>query len=298
MSSEVKGEYLNSIRYHLRLGYSTEKEIIRELSTHIDDGCEALREKGLSAEEAEKTSVDLMGSAKKVARQLYEAHSQGTWKQTLLAASPHLMVALLFALSWWPGVGWLMGLVTVIFCLAIYGWWRERPNWFFTWLGYSLIPVSFVGLLMFYLPRGWSWIGIIVYIPIATLLVYTITMQTIRRDWIYASLMLMPVPIVIAWVVIVNSGNTSSLDNIKYFGRWIGLSFLTLALCAALFIRIRQRGIRIALLLFSGIVSLTLTAVYASGRLNPFILAILMLLVLSLIIAPMILDHKAREDQI
>lgn len=298
MSSVDKGEYLNSIRYHLRLGYSEEKEIIRELSTHIDDRSEELKEKGLSDDEAEKTSIGLMGSAKKVARQLYEAHSQGTWKQTLLAASPHLLVALLFALSWWPGVGWLLAVLTVIFFLAIYGWWQERPNWFFTWLGYSLIPVTLVGLLMFYLPRGWSWIGILVYIPIAAVLVYHITVQTIRRDWLYASLMLLPVPIFIAWSIIISTVDKSSLDTIKYFGRWIGLSFLTLALCVALFIRIRQRWLRITLLVFSGILSLTLVAISAGGRLNPFALAILIIVVLGLIITPAVLDHKVREDQI
>lgn len=298
MSSAAKGEYLNSIRYHLRLGYSAEKEIIRELSTHIDDRSEELKEEGLSDEEAEKACIGLMGSAKKVAVQLYEAHSQGTWKQTLLAASPHLLVALLFALSWWPGIGWLLGVLTVIFSLAIYGWWQERPNWFFTWLGYSLIPVTLVGLLMFYLPRGWSWIGILVYIPIAAVLVYHITVQTIRRDWLYASLMLLPVPIVIAWSIIITSGDMSSLATIKYFGRWIGLSFLTLALCVAMFIRIRQRWLRLALLVFSDILSLTLVSIYAAGRLNPFVFVLLILVVLGLIITPAVLDHKVREKQI
>ena len=85
MSPLALGEYLNNIKYHLRLGYPTEKEIIRELRSHIDDKLEELHDKGLSEEEAINTCLKLMGSAKVVAHQLYEAHSQGTWKQTLLA---------------------------------------------------------------------------------------------------------------------------------------------------------------------------------------------------------------------
>ena len=97
MSPVVLGDYLNNVKYHLRLEHSAENEIIQELRSHIDDSLEELKEEGLSDEEAESTCIRLMGSAKQVARQLYEAHSQGTWKQTVLAATPHLLFAVLFA---------------------------------------------------------------------------------------------------------------------------------------------------------------------------------------------------------
>jgi hypothetical protein len=300
MSPVALGDYLESVRYHLRLGYSAEKEIILELRTHIEDKLNELRERGLSEEEAAKTCIKVMGSAKKVARQLYEAHSQGTWKQTLLAASPHLLFALMFALSWWQGVGYVLIVLTVIFGVAIYAWWPEKPNWSFSWLGYSLLPVVIAGSLIFYLPRGWSWIAIIVYVPLTATLIYHITVQTIRRDWLYSSLMLLPVPIVVAWVITVGSAGEPSnikLEYIKDFGTEIGLSFLVLALSVAAFIRLRQRWLKIALLLVSGIFTLSLVFHYAEGRLSLPAFLVQIFVVLGLFVTPAVLEHKVRRHE-
>ena len=67
---------------------------------------------------------------------MYEAHSQGTWKQALMAALPHLLFALVFALDWWRGIGWLAIVLGLVLVTAVYGWWHGRPVWSFTWLGY------------------------------------------------------------------------------------------------------------------------------------------------------------------
>jgi hypothetical protein len=300
MSAVALGEYLKSIKYHLRLGIITEKEIITELSTHIDDSVAELKKEGLTEEEAETKCLRLMGSAKRVARQLYEAHSQGTWRQTLLAATPHLLFASLFTLSWWQGFGWLLVGITLIFGVSIYGWWRKKPNWFFSWMGYLLLPVLIAGLLMFYLPQGWTWLAIIFYIPVTALLVYHITVQTIRRDWLYSSLMMLPLPMVIAWFVIIDSegqSNILSIEYIKYFGPWIGLSFLVLALSVALFIRLRQRWLKIAQLIISGLLTLSLVAYYAEGRLGIPAFCILAFVVLALFVTPAVLEHKIRNNQ-
>ena len=299
MSPVVLGDYLNNVKYHLRLEHSAENEIIQELRSHIDDSLEELKEEGLSDEEAESTCIRLMGSAKQVARQLYEAHSQGTWKQTVLAATPHLLFAALFAVSWWKGLPLLLIALTAVFGVAIYGWWRKRPTWFFSWLGYSLLPVVFAGLALFYLPPGWSWIAIIVYIPLAAYIVYNITVQTIRRDWLYSSLMLLPIPIIIAWFIAVGSSgqNNPNLEYVKVFGLPIGLSFVILAASVGLFIRLRQRWLKIALLLVSGILTLSLVAYYAQGRLSLPAFSILIFVILALFVTPAALEHKIRQNQ-
>ena len=106
----VLDRYLDSIRYNLRLDPSSEREVTSELETCIDDRLQELRQSGLSEEEAANACVKLLGSAKLVARQIYEAHRQGTWKQALLASTPHLLFGLLFALNWWHGKpAWLYG---------------------------------------------------------------------------------------------------------------------------------------------------------------------------------------------
>ncbi|GAH83233.1 unnamed protein product, partial [marine sediment metagenome] len=199
----IISHYLDSIRDNLRLDISSEKEIISELETHIEDKLEELKGTGLSEEEAANTCISLLGSAKLVARQLYEAHSQGTWRQVLLASMPHLFFGLLFVLNWWQYVGWLSIVLVSVLIVAIYGWWHGKPAWLFPWLGYSLLPVVVAGLLLLYLPKGWSWLAILLYIPLALWLIYWVTVQTIKRDWLYGSLMLLPIPIIIGWFVAV-----------------------------------------------------------------------------------------------
>ncbi len=123
--------YLDSVRDNLKLDPSSEREIITELETHIEDRLQKLRETGLSEEEAAKECAELLGSAKLVARQIYEAHSQGTWRQALLASMPHLLFGLLFVLNWWQGISWLLVLLGLILCVVIYGWGHGKPAWLF-----------------------------------------------------------------------------------------------------------------------------------------------------------------------
>jgi len=120
--------YLDSVRANLRLDLSSESEVIDELETHIEDELQELEEAGLSEEEAANTCIKFLGSAKIVARQIYEAHSQGTWRQALLASMPHLLFALLFALNWWQGIGWLLVMLVLISSVAIYGWCHGKPT--------------------------------------------------------------------------------------------------------------------------------------------------------------------------
>ena len=290
-------QYLDSVRDNLRLDLVSEREVINELQTHIEDELEEMKEAGLSEEEAANTCIALLGSAKLVARQIYEAHSQGTWKQALLASMPHLLFASLFALNWWQGIGWLTVTLGLILSIAVYGWWRGRPVWLFPWLGYSLLPVVIAGLLLLYLPKGWAWLTILLYIPLALWLVGTVTIQTIKRDWLYSALMLLPVPIIIGWFLAVEQEGKFlelSLERIQQCAPWIGLSFLTLAATAAAFIRLRQRWLRVALLFMSGPLILIMVACYAQGRLGLPAFSVLILIMLGLLISPALVEQRIR----
>lgn len=290
-------QYLDSIRDNLRLDLVSEREVISELQTHIEDELEEMRQAGLSEEEAADTCIELLGSAKLVARHIYEAHSQGTWKQALLASMPHLLFASLFALNWWRGIGWLVITLGLILGITIYGWWWGRPVWLFPWLGYSLLPVVVAGLLLLYLPKGWSWLAIPIYIPLALWLVCSVAIQTIKRDWLYGALMLLPLPIILGWFLAVEQEGEFlelSFERIQYFAPWIGLSFLALAATAAAFIRLRQRGLKVALLFISGFLILIMVARYAEGRLGLLAFSILSLIMLGLLLSPALLERRIR----
>ena len=294
----VLSHYLDSVRENLRLDRSVESEVIHELETHIEDELEELQGAGLSEEEAANRCLRLLGSAKVVAHQIYEAHSQGTWSQALLAAMPHLLFGLLFFLDWWRGIGWLLGMLVVVLSMAVYGWWRGKPAWLFPWLGYSLLPVVAAGLLLLYLPAGWSWVAILIYIPLALWLLYSITVQTIKRDWLYTSLMLLPLPVIIGWFLAVEPISKLPqhwLQRMQEFAPLMGLTFLALGVTVATFIRVRKRWLRASVLVVAGLITLTMVAYYTEGRLSLPALLILIVVMLLLLLSPAFLERTLKH---
>jgi len=290
--------YLDSVRENLRLDRSLEREVIQELETHIEDELQELKDAGLSEEEAARACLTLMGSAKTVARQIYESHSQGSWTQALFAAMPHLLFGLLFALNWWRGIIGLLAVLVLVLSVAVYGWWRGKPAWLFPWLGYSLLPVVFAGLLLLYLPEGWAWVAILIYIPMALWLVYSITAKSIKKDWLYSSLMLLPLPIIIGWFLAVEPVDRVPqywLQSLQDFAPWIGLSFLALGVAVATFIRLRKRWLRISVLVMSGLITLTMIAYYTEGRLSIFALLILSIVMLILLLSPALVERRLKH---
>jgi hypothetical protein len=293
-------QYLESIKNKARLESADETEFIHELETHIEDKLAELTESGLTEEEAIKTCLGEMGGTKLIARQVYEAHSQGTWKQVLLAAMPHLLFGGLFALNWWQYPGWLAIVLALILATTIYGWWHGKPTWLFSWLGYTLLPVVAVGLLLLYLPRGWSLLALPVYFPLALWWFFHIIVQITKRDWVFSSLMLLPVPIIIGWFLAISpTGKFSefSLQRVYYFAPWIGASFVALALTIAAFIRLRQRLLRIVLMATSGCLTLTLVVYYTTGQLNTLTFLGLILVMWGVLLIPPVLERFLRSGR-
>jgi hypothetical protein len=298
--STVIEEYLHSVKENLRLEASDEKEIISELATHIEDEVQDLKSKGLRDEEAIKACLRLLGSAKSLARQIYEAHSQGSWRQALMASLPHALFGLIFTLNWWRGIGWVLVTLIVILSITVYGWWRRKSTWLFPWLGYSLLPVVAAGLSLIYLPRAWAWMAILVYLPLALWLIIRIFNQTLKKDWLYLSLMLLPMPIIISWFLVTqwqSNFDSPSFERLYVYGPWIGLSFLALALGVVSFIRIRKRWLKITVLFFCGAIVITLIFSYARGSLDFVTLLLLILFLVSIFLIPALLENGVRSGK-
>ncbi len=264
-------QYLESIRGSAKLGPDDENGVMSELKTHIEDRVEELTERGLTEDEALKVCLGQMGSTKLIARRIYEAYSQGSWKQVLLAAMPHLLFGLLFVLNWWHYPGWLSIVLALILAMTVFGWGRGKPTWLFPSLGYTLLPVLAAGIFLLYLPIGWSWLALGIYFPLALWWLFHVIVQTVRRDWLLSTLMLLPLPIIAGWYLAVSPTgkfNAYSLQRLYYFAPWIGLSFLILAATIAAFLRLRQRVLRVVVLAVSGMLSLSLVVYYSTGRLD------------------------------
>jgi hypothetical protein len=300
--------YLDSVKKSLRLEPSDEREVINELETHIEDKLEELREAGLSEEEAAQSCVELLGSAQTVANQLYEARSQGTWGQAILASMPHLLFASLFVLNWLQGSGWVILVITLVLSVAavclimphrtIHRWIKGKPNWLFSWLGYSLLPVATAGFLVLSLPQEWLWLAVVIYIPLTVWLLYRFAIQNLMRDWLYTSLMLLPMPIVIAWLLIVKPEaglSIYTLQRVQDNSFWISLSLLAIAATVTLFIRLRQRWLRGAILLISGLLTISMICYIDNGKLGTPEILILVLLMLNLLLGPALLERKIKN---
>ena len=299
MTPEIT-QYLESIRGRAKLGPTDENGVMNELKAHIEDKVEELTETGMTEEEALKTCLGQMGSTKLIARKIYEAYSQGSWKQVLLAAAPHLLFGLLFVLNWWHYPGWLSIALVCTMATTVYGWGRGKPTWLFPWLGYTLVPVLAAGMFLLYLPSGWSWLALAFYFPLAIWWLLHVIVQTTRRDWLLSTLMLLPLPIIIGWfLAILPSGkiNEYSPERLEHFAPWIGLSFIILAATIATFLRLRQRVLRVVLLATSGLLTLSVVVYYSTGALVTPTFIGLMLVMWGVFLAPPLLERYLIKNR-
>jgi hypothetical protein len=220
-----------------------------------------------------------------------------TWRQALLAAMPHLFFAVMFALKWWMGIAWLPIMFAVILGISLYGWCHGKPSWLFPWLSYSLFPVVAAGVSLLYLPSAWSWVTLAIYIPLVLWLLSFITIKFMRRDWLYSALMLLPASAFVGWFLA--AGQKASFPGIKIdflydYAPWTGLTFMVFAVSVALFIRFRQRWLRIVALITSGLVT-SMVTILASNELRLAAFIGLVVLILSFLLVPAFVERKVRR---
>jgi len=292
----AKLNYLDSLKNCLRLDPTVESGLIRELHAHLEDKSQELRESGFSEEEATEAAAQFLGSPQLVAQQMYEVYSQGSWRQALFAALPHFLIALLFALYCWQSTTWLVAILFIATCVVIYGWCHGKPAWLFPWLGYCLIPIVVAGILLIYLPGGWAWFAALAYAPLALFVLVLVTKLTIKRDWLFASLMLLPVPVVLGWMLALGIGDRYlGYERLYEAAPWIALSFAVLTVTVATFIRIRQRWAKAGALLTPEILVLVILALASQNAISFWGWLFLTLLSLVLLLSPALIERKIRE---
>jgi hypothetical protein len=260
--------YLNRFKASLKIDHTIRDGVAQELRAHLEDTIRELEEKGLSREEASKIAVQSLGSPELIAEQIYETHAQGSWKEAIFSALPHLLVALLFTSYYWQNIVYASIILALTVGIAIYGWQRGKPVWLFPWLGYYLMPVVISGILLLSLPEGWGWIAALIYIPLALFVFIHIVRQTARRDWLYASLMLAPMVVTFAWFSSLGRGNELLASDwaarLQTNALWIVISFVALAAATIAFIRLKPRRYKIISLLIPPLVVL-FAVITASG---------------------------------
>jgi hypothetical protein len=269
MVQEVSS-YLEQVRRSLRLDATTERRVMHELSDHFEEQMADLEAKGFSELDAASTAIASFGRARVVARLMYEAYSRGSWVDTVLAALPLALLAVLFVTHAWQNLLILQAFLAVIVSVSLFGWWHGKPTWLYSWVGCSLLPVLVGACLAWPVleQAGRSAFSdyvdspglllVLTIICIFVSLLWTLAIMTIRvakRDWILASVMLVCLPIVGCWLFnIVETGGIGALGATSAH-KWDGQmarALLALAATAAAFVRLRRRTLKIASVVLIG----------------------------------------------
>lgn len=318
MQAEV-ATYLDEVRTHLHLDPGTESHVISELYSHLQEKVTELREGGLAEAEATRAALASFGGARSIARLMYQAYSRGSWVEALISCQPHMIVAALFATHVWRQPVLLVSAFAAIVLIAYLGWRRGTPAWLYSWVGYAFIPL----LILTYI----SWdpaVRTVTYIAfgrgipapvwqlalLGMLCIFTIwllasaTLKIARRDWIFVSLMLLPLPILAIWLITVSRSEGYLLNALQgfeiRFSRWdaaMAWFCATLGVACVVFVRIRQRALKAIAIFAVGMVGGAAVAKSIWGLPGLFGLILLSLAFLAFLTSPFLLKAVISRDE-
>lgn len=300
MLPEVR-EYLKEIRFHLRLEPRTTEQVIEEMHTHIEDKLSELEVSGSSEKDAARQAIMSFGQAEEIARLTNTAFSQGSWNDAGMAALPHLAIACLFASHLWRNAPVAYVAIALIVLVTLIGWRHGRPKWIYTWTGYSLMPfviamyLATLAILSRIATSGLDW-GIQSWGPMFILLCagvgfFGTAVLVIKKDWLQASLMMLPVPSALCWLLALKPAG-ESVSNISITGAPfqidspVAVTCLILAIFVVVFIRLRNREVKLATLIAAGTISLPFIAHRLWNNLGFFVLVFLALVATIVLLIP------------
>ncbi|MFQ5934065.1 MAG: hypothetical protein ACE5KI_05425 [Dehalococcoidia bacterium] len=305
-------EYLERVKSHLHLDPETERLIILELRSYFEEKAQELHGYGLSEREAIRSAIDSFGRPRSVARLLYETHHRVTWPEVGLAALPHLMVALLFALGGWDSWFLAPDLLIPIVVVTLYGWWQGKPGWLYPWVGYSLVPLIIGGYLALPilgqvidvfvssgpLPNALTLTGWLLYLPVAAWIIGSTTLKVARRNWMLASLMLFPLPVVVAWLILLEQvGGLLEVHGSEIHGPDVTLALvhLTLALTTMVFIKLRDGPLKVGALMVVAFVMFTAILQSQDSGIGLFATVLAGILIFAFFLSPAVVESVAEK---
>jgi len=318
MRPEVR-RYLDEVRSHLHLDPRTERRVINELSTHFEEKVGDLELQGVPEDDAVLDALKSFGESRSIARLMYEAHSRGSWTEALIGCQPHLIVAALFATHVWRHPLLLGTAFAAIVIIALLGWRSGGTSWMYSWIGYAVLPLLVASYLSmdpvartvsFYIsghgaPAPVLQLAIRAILYVFTLWLIASTAVTVaRRDWILLSLMLLPLPVLGLWTVTVTQSAGVLVDVLhsieSRFSRWdsaMGYFFAALGITTALFVRVRQRALKVGTVIIVGIVGSAAALRSLWGDLGLFRLLAVSLCILLFLTVPLLLSAMLGHEE-
>ena len=113
--------------------------------------------------------------------------------------------------------------------------------------------------------------------------------------------MLFPIPVIVGWLLAAELEGKFpelSVQRLYDLAPWIGLSFLAMAAAVAAFVRLRQRWLKVAILVVSGLLTLAMVAYYAEGRLSWPASLVLILVMFGLFLTPALVERRVRRRRV
>jgi hypothetical protein len=312
------GVYLDEVRTHLHLDPGTERRVITELRTHFQEKMSDLQDQGLPEEEATREALESFGEARSIARMMYEAYSKGSWIEALISCQPHLIVAALFATHVWRSPVLLSAAFAGIVVIALLGWRKGAHNWLYSWIGYAVLPLlilSYVSMepvarTISFLMQGrgtpaplWLLAALAVLYAVTLWLISSTAVTVARQDWILLSLMLLPLPVLGIWIISVTQSAGFLLDALRSlevrFSKWdtaMAYFFVVLGATTAVFVRVRQRALKVAAVIAVGMVGGAAAAGSIWGELGLFKLIAISVCLLLFLTIPLLLQALLGRD--
>jgi len=121
--------YLQALTRNSKLDSGTNSEISLELQSHLEDKVLELQEEGLTYDEALSRALLDLGHPDRISKGMYSVHSPGSWRDTLLATLPHLLLASLFALHLWTRYLLIAVVLVGMTFVTLRGWKTDKPKW-------------------------------------------------------------------------------------------------------------------------------------------------------------------------
>ncbi|MBI4297097.1 MAG: hypothetical protein HY676_01015 [Chloroflexi bacterium] len=304
--------YINSLR---RMGISpgTERRVLREVYSHLEEEVRELEATGMPQEEAVHQAVAQFGPPRDIAQSMADIYARSSLREALAGAAPHFLIALTFLFHLWQRPSWVVFLATLTGGLALYGWGRGKPAWFYPWLGYSLaatLSMLFSAMLL----AGWSvsrlldtpgmgwglWVVVGAYVPLALGILVAVAGRVAQQDWLHVSLMFLPLPVLAGWAL-----RLQQQDKLLEQGRYrlqdmdpgMAVILAVLALSVIAFLRLRRRLLKISLLLSTTVGVLIVLSLSQGVPLNflGFVLVASALAVF--LLSPALLDHHGDPKE-
>ena len=309
--------YLHSLARRLHLDPAEKDEIIQELEAHLEDKAAELETQGVDHDTAVARAVQEMGAPSVVARGMYEVHSTGVWRDVLLAAIPHLLLASLFALHLWSHY-FLVSLLLIAIAFVTWRNWRagSPSKWSYSWMGYSLAAPALSWLLSLITLGYGAWtllttgqlpfnvvffFLLIGYIPFSMWIMASVILKMVKRDWLLASLTALPFPFLTSWVLFLNwqgglwSEHAERMQDTDTARAFI---FVAMAVTTAVFLKVGPRLLRIGLLTVSTSILVVITAASLPVSLNTMAVVLMIVASLAFLLSPAMLGSKIERRQL